>query len=145
MKKGKETVFQIFNCIIPLFIGAMIYYILSPEVIFVRHIDNIVGENLHIDIVYSDLSILRFIRNYVLDMMWAYALVFALHFFIGNRTEKLFLTVIIAVIFSALMEILQLTSIAMGTFDVLDILVEVLAEIAAVLFIKKFYSKEERA
>lgn len=48
----------------------------------------------------------------------------------------------IAVVFSAVMEIFQLTTRVYGTFDVWDILVEVLAEVAAI-FIIKIHFKEE--
>jgi len=86
---------------------------------------------------------MRFVRNYLLDMLWGYALVFALSLFTGNNTAEIRKIFIIAVIFSAVMEILQLTSIAKGTFDVFDIIVEFLAEVTAVFIIKKHYSEEE--
>lgn len=40
------------------------------------------------------------------------------------------------------MEILQLTPFVEGTFDVLDIIVEFLAEVVAVFIIKKYFLEE---
>lgn len=131
------------NILAPILIGAAIYYVISPNVIFVQHLDSLLGKGIHINTVSLNLSIVRFVRNYLLDMLWGYALVFALFLFTGNNTAEIRKIFIIAVIFSAVMEILQLTSIAKGTFDVFDIIVEFLAEVTAVFIIKKHYSEEE--
>lgn len=70
-------------------------------------------------------------------MMWGYALIFALFYLLGNNTAMLVKIFFVAFLFSAAMEILQLTPIARGTFDICDIFVEFLAEIIAVFIIKK--------
>lgn len=131
------------NILAPILIGAAVYYVISPNVIFVQQLDSLLGNGIHVNTVSSNLFAMRFVRNYLLDMMWGYALVFALYLFTGNNTAEIRKIFIIAVIFSAVMEILQLTSIAKGTFDVFDIIVEFLAEATAVFIIKKHYSEEE--
>lgn len=143
MKKSRKQFFLITNIIAPILIGTAIYYVISPKVIFVQQLDSLFGRGIHIHTANFNLSIMHFIRNYLLDMMWGYALVFALFSFAGNNTAEIRKIFIIAVIFSAVMEILQLTSIAKGTFDVLDIFVEFLAEVTAAFIIKKHYSEEE--
>ena len=132
------------NILVPLFIGAVIYYVMSPNVFFVQKIDALLVRGIHINTTGFNQPIVRFVRNYLLDMMWAYALLFSLFLFTGNNTAEMREIFIIAVIFSVVMEILQITSIAKGTFDVCDILVEVFAEVTAVFIINIHYSKEEK-
>ena len=124
------------NIIIPIISGAVIYYLISPEVIFVKWIDGFVGNGLHISGINTNNIILGFIRNYFLDMLWGYALVFALFLAIGNNAADLIKTFLIAFLFTTAMEIFQITSIAMGTFDVWDIVAMFSAEIIAVFIIK---------
>lgn len=143
MKKNRKYFFPVINILAPILIGAAIYYVISPNVIFVQQLDSLLNRRIHINTTNFNLSIMRFVRNYLLDMLWGYALVFALFLFTGNNTAEIRKIFIIAVIFSAVMEILQLTSIAKGTFDVFDIIVEFLAEVTAVFIIKKHYSEEE--
>jgi hypothetical protein len=143
VKKNRKYYFLIMNILAPILIGAAVYYVISPNVIFVQQLDSLLGNGIHVNTVSSNLFAMRFVRNYLLDMMWGYALVFALYLFTGNNTAEIRKIFIIAVIFSAVMEILQLTSIAKGTFDVFDIIVEFLAEATAVFIIKKHYSEEE--
>ncbi|MBQ8280038.1 MAG: hypothetical protein IJZ23_09385 [Roseburia sp.] len=81
---------------------------------------------------------IRFVRNYFMDMLWGYALVFALFLIEGNNAAELKKIFIVAFAFSAIMEILQMTPIAKGTFDVCDIIAEFFAEVIAVFIIKNF-------
>ena len=138
MKKSKKknTVILLLNVIIPILLGTIIYYFLSPDVLFVKRIDQLLGNGFHISYMGTECLIWKFIRNYFLDMLWGYALIFGLFLVSGNNIadlKKIFLT---AFLFSAVMEILQMTPVARGTFDIFDILVEFLAEIAAVFIIK---------
>ena len=87
---------------------------------------------------------MKFVRNYLLDMMWAYALVFTLFFIMGNKTAELLKILTIATVFSAGIEILQLTPFVRGTFDILDIIAEFFAGIAAGFIIKYNFHKEEK-
>ncbi len=134
--KKISTKFLVLNIIIPILLGAVIYYLFSPEVIFVRWIDGLWGIDFHVDGLPKDNLILRFVRNHFLDMLWGYALVFAIFFVLGNNAAELCRSFIIAFSFSTVMELLQITPIANGTFDVLDISFEFLAEVVAVFIIK---------
>lgn len=132
----RNKVFLLANMIVPILTGVVIYYVTSPDVIFVRQLDTILGMRVHMyDISYHS-TIVRFIRYYALDMLWGYALVFALYFILDNNTASLFKIFVIAYVFSVIIEILQLTSFVKGTFDVFDLVVELIAEIAAVFIIK---------
>lgn len=135
MKKQKRKIL-ILHVIIPLLVGAFIYYLLSPDVIFVKLIHCIISDGFHDFKLLIQNPIIRLVRFYVLDMLWGYTLVFSLYFILGNSTADLKKIFLIAFAFSAAMEMLQLTSLARGTFDICDILVEFLAEILAVIIIK---------
>lgn len=128
---------------IPIFLGTVIYYLFSPDVFFVKSMDSITGLNFHMKILKTDSSIFKFVRNYFLDMLWAYALVTSLFFIIGNNTASVWRIFVITFSFSVIIEILQTTSAAKGTFDLCDIAVEFLAEIAAVFIIKKYFVRRE--
>ena len=143
MKKEKEgemtkRIAIVLNCIIPLLIGAVIYYLISPEVIFVKELDAQMGQGIHFNVDYTDKGWLRIFRNHFLDALWAYALVFALFFVSDNNAASVWRIFGIAFLFSAIMEILQITPMVKGTFDTWDIIVEFLAEIVAVFVIKHF-------
>lgn len=134
--KRHNRLFVVMNIAIPLFVGAFIYYFLSTDVIFVRIIDKVINGGVHFNSLVENSYVVKFIRFYLLDMLWGYALVFTLYFILSNNTANLKKIFFIAFVFSTSMEILQLTSFATGTFDFLDILFEFLAEIFAVLVIK---------
>ena len=140
----KKSVFIALNIGIPLFIGAVLYYLMSPETIFVEVIDRMIGREVHGSIIPLHNGFFRFVRFYFLDMCWGYALIISLHTILSNNTTKLVRSFLLAVIFSASLEFLQMTPMAKGTFDVFDILCEVLAEGTAVCIIKK-YAHEEAA
>jgi hypothetical protein len=137
------------NVLMPLLVGAGIYYLLAPEVIFVKRIDALLGSGLHVDNAGSHFILVRFNRNYLPDMIWGYTLVFAIYCIVGNNAANLLKVFMLAFLFSTAMEILQLTSVVEGTFDVLDLLVEFLAEATAVFiikihFMKKHFKEEEK-
>lgn len=131
-KKRKRI---IWNIVIPILIGGIIYYVLSPDVVFVEHIDSIIGYKNHLSILCGQSIYVKLLRNYFLDMLWAYALVFALYFIICNSKNGLLKSFLIAFSFSTIIEVLQLTYLIGGTFDVLDIMLQILAEVIAVLII----------
>lgn len=142
-KDMNKRIILILNIICPVMIGAFIYYLVSPNVIFVKKIDDIIGGVINIHISPLDNVIFKLIRNYFLDMMWGYALVFTLFYIIGNNAVKIGKIFWIAFIFSVVMEIIQIAPPVQGTFDIFDIGVEFLAEAIAAFIIYKSYFREE--
>ncbi len=132
------------NVVIPLVVGAVIYYLYSPEVVFVKNINSVMGLNYQEAILEKNNIILQFIRNYYLDMLWAYALVMTLFFIMYDNTVKLYELLGIAFSFTVVLEILQVIPSVKGTFDFCDILVELLTEVIAVFIIKNYFLKEKR-
>lgn len=134
----KKSAFITLNILIPLFIGGTLYYFWAPDAIFVEIIDRFTGRETCQSIIVLNNGFLRFLRFYFLDMCWGYALIFSLYAILGNNTAgfnwKIFL---LAFVFSASMEILQMTPLVKGTFDVFDILCETFAEGIADFIIRK--------
>ena len=133
----RRFLFSLLNILIPILIGGISYYIFSPEVIFVRKIDEISGIFLHVDVSENPLLIL--IGDFAYDALWAYALLFAVYLILGNQNKYLLLSLAVSFVFSSGMEILQVTPFFPGTFDVLDIAIQVFAELLAVFINLKKY------
>lgn len=127
----------------PIAVGAFIYGMASPDVIFLKKASDFIGGTIPVPVFPADSVFLRLIRNYVPDMMWGYSLVFALFCIIGNQAAGVWKAFWIAFPFSAAMEMMQKLSFVPGTFDVFDILAEFLAETAAACIIYQLYSREE--
>lgn len=144
MKKTKRIIFLVANLVLPLVVGSIIYYIVSPNTLFVVRVDQILFDGRHLITFDLSNSVFRFCRNYLLDMLWSYALVYALYLAHNNNTVRLLRVFLIAFGFSTVMEFLQLTSLAKGTFDIIDIIVEFLAELIAVFIIKKTHEEERK-
>ncbi len=127
----------------PIAVGALIYGMASPDVIFIKKASDFIGKTIQIPVFSADDVFLRLVRNYVPDMMWGYSLVFALFFIIGNHAADVWMVFWIAFPFSAAMEMMQKASFVPGTFDVFDIFAEFFAETAAACMIHQLYSREE--
>jgi hypothetical protein len=140
MYTRKNRIYLLFNIIIPIFIGAVIYCLTSPDVFFVKAAKAIF--KLSDWVIISDFGnlLIRFVRNYTPDMAWGYALVFSMYAIAGSQTEKgLYGLAFIAIVFSVAIEFLQMVSIIRGTFDLWDIAAELPTEVTAVFIIKKNY------
>lgn len=131
--------FMYMNIAVSMILGSLIYYLISPEVIFVEKIDGMTDWKLHIG--YENKAI-KIIRSYVPDILWAYALMFSLVVITGNKTAGIWKMYVVAVLFSTIIELLQLTGAIKGTFDIADIIVELIAELIAVFIIKVHYEEE---
>ncbi len=136
MKNNTYFTVNILNIAFPLIIGMLIYCLASPDVIFVKYIDSFFGFSIDAREILTGDAV-RFIRNYLPDMMWGYSLVFALFYSMGGTRDSLGLLLFITVLFSVIMESLQLLPVITGTFDLYDMVVEIIAEFAAIFIIKR--------
>lgn len=73
------------------------------------------------------------IRNHLCDFLWAYSLAFSLTYIELNNKETFIITLSTGVVF----ELLQMMHLIKGTFDILDILVELLACIICYIYRSK--------
>jgi hypothetical protein len=139
-----SRIFLLCNVIVPIVIGTIVYCLIAPDVYFVEKLDslfNICISSYHVD---THIQYIKVIRNYLPDMVWGYSLMFALFICSGNNAVDLFRVFIVVVVFSIAMESLQLMNMVIGTFDVFDIMVEVLSEGAAVFIIQKYYKRRNK-
>ena len=138
MPKRKSSIPKYFfaHVMLPLVVGSLLYYLFCPEVLFVKWMDAFLPFGFHI----TEKGLLwRFVRFYLFDFLWAYALVFALYIVQGNNIAKISTVFWMAGIFSVVMETLQIIPGMNGQFDLWDIVVELTAEGIAVFIIKTLH------
>ena len=123
------------NILLPLLAGASLYIISSPNVIFLKYLKlRIVIAS---ELMNPHIWFWPILRNYIPDMLWGYSLVFAVYMIIDNNAASMRMLFYVLV-FSIALELLQLFPMIPGTFDLLDIFVEGVAEMLAVIIIKKY-------
>ena len=135
-----KSVFMLSNILLPLLAGASLYVISSPNVIFLRYF------KLRVDVASEFINVYIWfwpiLRNYIPDMLWGYSLVFAVYMIIDDNAASMRMLFYVLV-FSIALELLQLFPMIPGTFDLLDIFVEGVAEMLAVIIIKKYEEASE--
>ncbi len=138
MHRRKENIYIVCSwinlVIIPLLIAGVVYYLFFPDVIFVRYIDRFAGFDLHIHLPYNHL--LEIVRNYSFDVVWAVSLISASYLIYKDDISVQKIT-IVGVSFETVMECLQLIPWIPGTFDIVDIVVEIMASIIVLVCLIK--------
>lgn len=114
----------------------ILYYFLAPEAIAVKLIDRIIRVDLRepLNNGINQLERLsffyRFIRNYLLDFLWAYALesmLFLINVTGSNEPKKgIRDSVLVGLLTVVVFEFSQLIIPVLGTFDMCDIVIELL-------------------
>ena len=79
---------------------------------------------------------MKIARNYIFDVIWGYALFVTLYFLADNNAVDIKKFIITGILLVVILEGLQLLPNVDGTFDVFDILIELVAEGTAVFIIK---------
>ena len=122
----------ILNIIVPLVVGALIYYILFPDIIFVKTIDELIGVSFHIPVKIGNV-IIRYLRYYLLDLLWAYSLMSLVSMMFKDSKA----VYAISFVFIIAMEMMQMVPSIPGTFDVIDIVIEMIAGLIAIRINKR--------
>ena len=130
--------FILLNVIAPVLFGAILYHLFFPDAVFVRLIDNLLGSSYHIP-VNVDNILIKLIRFYFLDFLWAYALMSAVILIFKNDSRVF----VIILIFEIVLELIQLLPSIRGTFDVCDIGIEILASILVIKLSRRRFKNEE--
>lgn len=97
-------------------------------------IDKTLGTDIHLSVA-SDRFIYRGIRNWLFDFLWAYSLMSAVILLCGADYGNRRLIIGAVATFEILMELSQLLPGVRGTYDIFDLIVEMVANVLA---IKKF-------
>lgn len=116
--------FYILNIVLPLVIGTIVYLYVKPS----APISQLIYFLLHIETPVLNIKptgVHRFIQYYLCDILWSYSLTFALSLYLGK--DRLLLTYDIAASFSTLVEVIQLLPQVLGSFDIFDIIVQLIA------------------
>jgi len=115
------------NAGLPLTIGTVIYLTAEGR--------TFISDYFHsLGIVFPHVRYLPFIRNYVCDFLWAYAIFPALALVTEtNDKKKLIRTITVALLLIILLETMQLVPFFVGTFDLWDIVTEIIALFLSIL------------
>ena len=131
----RKNLFLFFNTFFPLLIGFAIYLFCYQNTYINTTVENILGFSL--PYFYFDNAFYRFSTCWACDTLWAYSLTFALFSCFKNFNKSWLITCVLSILFSLIIELLQLTNIINGTFDIWDIIMEFSAIIIAVIILKK--------
>ena len=129
---------------IPLLIGIAVYIICRPGTIVAgicRKMIPMPDHILHISGMHWTVILLK---NYICDMLWAYALTIFIIGYEGLFCQPIWRGCVVCLGFTAVLELLQLLPFVAGTFDVFDILSEwLMVGLAAWNYIV-FYNRKTR-
>lgn len=140
MKSQKKILFWISNITIPLLLGLWIYLRRTSDTyvsLAVRELFR-AAQLPEIPLRPVNHMFSRFARNFLCDMCWAYSLVFCIAPIADPTQTHINRSVWISSLFAVSLELMQCFPFVGGTFDVLDLVVEVIACAAAGMMIKKF-------
>lgn len=139
----KHKIFCVANATIPLAVGAFLYYLVDPSVIFVKWIDSILSYSYHYDFsTYNQFCTI--LRNYLFDALWSYSLLFSIYLLI-DRKNRLFWSISVSFVVGILLESLQLLDKVPGTFDLNDIFTQFISVVFASIIIcleRRFVNEE---
>ncbi len=137
MKKNKQLNYKrkwLVYIVFPIFLSVIFYYLFCPDVLFVKAIDKLTG-GFHLSADYSS-KFFVLMRFYLFDFCWAFSLMSAVLYvfydFIG--CGKLFGLI---VLFEVVLEMIHILPIMFSTFDLFDIVVEVLANAVSILVYRR--------
>jgi len=123
--KTHEKIFCLINILLPLLMGAYIYIKINKN----SHFGNWICSLFSISKIEYSEGIWSALRNWGGDFLWAYALFFALYLTLNgmnNARKYSFILSMICSIFMELTQLFQIGPLKGGTFDIIDIVVEVL-------------------
>ncbi len=139
----KKKVYGI-HIAVSLLMGTVFYLIFSPNTFISQAVFNMTGNGTAAIVTLPDVWWTNVLTWYACDWLWGYALTFVLALILGTSTRGLLETISVAAVFEVIVEWLQRLGIFAGTFDVLDILVEWMATLVAVLVLQHTNQEETR-
>ena len=137
----KKFAFYLLNIGIPLVIGLEIY-LFCYRTTYINSVFTQVFD-FSLPYIYYDNAFHRFITCWACDMFWAYSLTFALYLCFKTFKRPLIIASVTSSLFAIFIELLQINGTINGTFDILDILTEIVAILLAITIIKIFQSKKD--
>ncbi|MBQ8765453.1 MAG: hypothetical protein IJZ16_01490 [Clostridia bacterium] len=135
----QKNLFLFFNVAIPLIFGLSIYLFCYKTTYINTIIENLV--DISLPYFYYDNIFYSFLTCWACDILWAYALTFALFFCLKDYKNGLFFSSLFSISLSFIIEFLQINGYINGTFDIWDIILEISAIFVAVIIIKRSFLK----
>ena len=138
----RRAVICLTNTVIPLIAGLTVYLLFRPDAYIAQKIYSVIHVSpLRIEIRGWTGEI---IRNHLADIMWAYAFMSFLGLILSENRKERLLSLISVSVQIVLTEVCQKTGMIPGTFDILDIIFEILAACLAMLFINRNGGRNEK-
>ena len=126
--------FWVLIILVPLFLGLTIYIFLRPTAFISKafyHIFSISPSTIKA----PDNVFWHFIKYYFCDFLWAFSLSATVSLIIGIEKKKLVISFLVCSIVAICTEFFQLQGFIFGTFDILDVLIEIIGVILPLMII----------
>lgn len=144
MFKRSNLIFYGGNIFGALVAGVLVYFLFRPDTYVSQVICSGLGIEWPVGVigVFPD-WIVVFLRNYMCDMFWAYALTFAVGALLHDVLGSSFSVLLVCGIFEIVIELSQEIGIMSGTFDMVDVVLEICITAFVTLIIKLKKLKKE--
>ena len=120
-----QKMVAIINILLPLIAGAFVYILWVPS----AHVSQVFYRVFGLHSLPGDGTAGSFITCFLGDFLWAYSLMFLLALITVRRKRDLIKILVLCILFETGTECIQLTPFMDGTFDFLDIVMEILANL----------------
>ena len=142
---ARQHIFYCLNILVSLILGLAVYVCFRPDTYVSHVVYNVLGVSVDGIIPTNGLPawLLLFIRNYLGDISWAYALTFTIFYIWLGMDGKLVTAFCIVTAFEIGIEVLQKTDIVLGTFDWWDIFLEICITAFIMLLIKILHKENK--
>lgn len=130
----------IFVCA-PIFLGAFLYYVFCPDVYFVSVIDNSIGTGFHLSLDMESIFV-KYFRFYLFDFLWSFSLTALLRLIVDDEAKSIY-SILLSSSLVFVCEIMQIFPGIVGTFDICDIVVEIVAVIIASNYLPRRKKREK--
>ena len=140
-----QHIFYCLNIVVPLIFGSAIYVCYRPDTYISQFVYNTLGISPNVG-VFTDVLpawVVSFIQNYLADILWAYSLTFTVYYIWRKQSSSSYEAFGIVIAFEFCIEFSQKPGIMSGTFDWIDIFLEVCITVLATLLIKS-HDKESQ-
>lgn len=126
----KIITYTLINVILPLFVGCLIYVYFKPTPMISMIVKCLFGE-ISIENQFQVLDNNIFINCYLSDMLWSYSFMSAMLLTVKNNK---YLSVIVSCLFiNVILELIQIFDFVYLVFDPLDIVVQMIGSLVAIV------------
>lgn len=132
---NKRRLFTALNILLPLIAGVMVYIFIQKN----THLENVLVGIFAVDfkpLIWSGWTY-TFTICWLCDVLWAYSLTFSLWAVLCPWKNAVLFSVVLAFVAGVSFELLQFFEVMSGTFDIFDIILELMAASLAAVVIKR--------